>query len=91
MNFVISPILKLIAVATIALSALGYINVLRSDNKALEVSVERYRHDAEHNVSVANQNAELLKEQQSEYEQLFLQYESLQKEITEQTQKQHIQ
>lgn len=90
MNFMISPILKLVVVATIALSLLGYINVLRSDNKALEASVERYKHDAENNTSIANQNAELLKEQHSEYEQLFLQYELLQKEITEQTQKQHI-
>ncbi len=83
MNFIVSPILKLVAGTTIVLGVLGYINVLRSDNNALEASVERLKLTSEHYTSVANQNAELLKEQQEDYEQLMLQYESLQKQIAD--------
>ena len=81
MNFVVSPIIKLLGVATIVLATLGYINILRSDNKALEVSVERYKLMSEHNASVANDNAKLLLQQQNDYQQLFSNYKELMNNI----------
>ena len=90
MNFVISPILKLVAAATIALSVLAYINVLRSDNEALQVSVERYKHDAEHNAQVAKNNADLFLKQEAEYQSLFEQYTALNKEVKKIDDKQQI-
>ena len=81
MNFVISPIIKLLGAATIVLATLGYINVLRSDNKALEVSVERYKLMSEHNASIANDNARLLAEHDKDYSLLFNQYAKLQQDI----------
>lgn len=81
MNFVVSPIIKLLVVATIVLATLGYINILRSDNKALEASVERYKLMSEHNASVANDNAKLLLQQQNDYQQLFFNYKELMNNI----------
>lgn len=81
MNFVVSPIIKLLGVATIVLATLGYINILRSDNKALEASVERYKLMSEHNASVANDNAKLLLQQQNDYQQLFSNYKELMNNI----------
>lgn len=53
-----TPILKLIGALLVGLSLLGYISVLRSDNKALEASVELHKQQLEHAVLVANDNTQ---------------------------------
>lgn len=70
MNFVVSPIIKLLGGLLALGITLGYISVLRSDNKALEASLQSYKQQLEMVSTTANKNAALLVRREEEYQQL---------------------
>lgn len=61
-------LLKLLGGFLCVAIAWGYISVLRSDNKALQTSLDAYKQELNHVYGVANDNAKLLKIRDEAYE-----------------------
>lgn len=84
-----TTLLKYAGLAISALLLLSYIYVLRADNNALEASVEMYKHEAQHNALIANQNSEALARQKASYEDLMNTLIQLEDEVAEAKSKQN--
>lgn len=83
------PILKYIGMAVGVLSLVAYIYVLRADNSALEASVELYKHEAQNNALVANQNAQIIISQKLAYQDVVDNLVELEDQVDELKSKQH--
>ncbi len=71
------------------LSLVAYIYVLRADNSALEASVELYKHEAQNNALIANQNAQIVISQKLAYQDVVNNLVELEDEVDKLKSKQH--
>lgn len=83
------PILKYVGMAVGVLSLIAYIYVLRADNSALEASVELYKHEAQNNALIANQNAQTIINQKLAYQDVVDNLVELEDEVDKLKSKQH--
>lgn len=83
------PILKYVGMAVGVLSLIAYIYVLRADNSALEASVELYKHEAQNNALIANQNAQIIINQKLAYQDVVDNLVELEDQVDKLKSKQH--
>ncbi len=83
------PILKYVGMVVGVLALVSYIYVLRTDNSALEASVELYKHEAQNNALIANQNAQTIINQKLAYRDVVNNLVELEDEVDKLKSKQH--